>query len=676
MKETLHIYTRVSTRSQLEGDSIKVQKDLGIKKADHLGMSYKIWDEENASSNHETFHNRPVMRELLFAVERGEIKHLFAFDDDRLSRNEQTQFELKTAFRRHGVVLYTNKATTNFDDPTDRLMKQIFDAFASYDNQMRTIRSRLGKIEKIKRGYWHGGPFPYGFFLKDRRLHPQPEESRVVKWIHEKYSQGESVMSIKKQLDAKGVYARRGDFFSTGSINKLLRNTHHKGYYVVKDHYFDETMTVQCPAIVSEELWSKNQERRKNSDHATRQTRKQKNFYLLTGLLHCGHCGSRLAGRIKEKKNERLYYCAKKQRDWKKGSTPEDEKYLRGETKSGGCALTRSLSIPRADAFIWHYVKEVVHDSSLLKEVFKKEVLENLSTDKSAENINKEFAKQKRLEKELQNTISTLADVKTDHLLSDKKEDSEIELFDQIVSRLNLKIDALKKDIDQSDANVRELRANRNWIDWVTKYGEQIDLQQDASPEDQKNYLNGLIERIDVFMNDDGGHNVVIKFNIGIVDDKIVHKNSEDKSAGYEVKEGHHLAGGVIPAPQRGRGNKEYPLTDYSTVVEFVSKGVLKPTAFLSFTVQFKTSDLWWSPYSRYQHRLANIIQTMRDEQLMTFPSIAHWLVENGYLTPRGHKFTAPHAHSIYKKSHRRSERCGRTTYSQIKDVEVRFQKH
>ena len=168
MKETLHIYSRVSTRSQLEGDSIKVQKDLGIKKASALGMSHKIWDEENASSNHETFHNKPVMRELLFSVERGEIKHIFAFDDDRLSRNEQTKFELKTAFRRQGVVLYTNKSTTNFDDPTDRLMKQIFDAFASYDNQMRTIRSRLGKIEKVKRGEWHGGHTPYGFEVENK----------------------------------------------------------------------------------------------------------------------------------------------------------------------------------------------------------------------------------------------------------------------------------------------------------------------------------------------------------------------------------------------------------------------------------------------------------------------------------------------------------------------------
>jgi hypothetical protein len=50
---------------------------------------------------------------------------------------------------------------------------------------------------------------------------------------------------------------------------------------------------------------------------------------------------------------------------------PEEEKYVRGKTKSAGCSMTKSLSIPRTNAFVWHYVKEVIKDSSLLKELFK-----------------------------------------------------------------------------------------------------------------------------------------------------------------------------------------------------------------------------------------------------------------------------------------------------------------
>ena len=118
--------------------------------------------------------------------------------------------------------------------------------------------------------------------------------------------------------------------------------------------------------------------------------------------------------------------------------------------------------------------------------------------------------------------------------------------------------------------NIQALRSERSWVDWVSKYGEQVSLHNDAEPKEQRDYLHGLIERIDVWQDHEhGGHKVIIKFNIGIVEDSIVYNNPKNKSAGYEVKEGHQLAGGVIPAPAKGVKDDNYPLTDYSTVTDF-----------------------------------------------------------------------------------------------------------
>ena len=38
-KETLHIYTRVSSRGQVDGTSLDTQKDKGIKLSEQLGMN-------------------------------------------------------------------------------------------------------------------------------------------------------------------------------------------------------------------------------------------------------------------------------------------------------------------------------------------------------------------------------------------------------------------------------------------------------------------------------------------------------------------------------------------------------------------------------------------------------------------------------------------------------------
>ena len=113
----------------------------------------------------------------------------------------------------------------------------------------------------------------------------------------------------------------------------------------------------------------------------------------------------------------------------------------------------------------------------------------------------------------------------------------------------------------------------------------------------------------------------------------------------------------------------------YSTVTDATTCGVLNPPANLTFTLSLKSTSLWCSSYSVYQQQLAEKIIELREEQGMTFPDIAVWLNKNGYTTPRGKTFTNPHAHSIYTKFYKRQERFGKTSYSQVSDISVRYNK-
>ena len=121
MKEILHIYTRVSSAVQEEGTSLETQKDLGIRKSKELGMDFQIWNEGAASSHHENLSNRPKISELLIELEKGTVKHLFVYNNDRLSRNDQTQFIIKNAIKTNGVILYTKDGTYDLNNPTDKL---------------------------------------------------------------------------------------------------------------------------------------------------------------------------------------------------------------------------------------------------------------------------------------------------------------------------------------------------------------------------------------------------------------------------------------------------------------------------------------------------------------------------------------------------------------------------
>ena len=114
---------------------------------------------------------------------------------------------------------------------------------------------------------------------------------------------------------------------------------------------------------------------------------------------------------------------------------------------------------------------------------------------------------------------------------------------------------------------------------------------------------------------------------------------------------------------------------NYSVITERFTHGVLNPPANLRFTLTVKTTRLVGRPYSIYQHKLATQIIYLREEKGMTFPEITDWLNKNGYTTPRGRTFTNPHAHSIYTKFYKRQERFGKTSYSQVSDIAVRYNK-
>jgi DNA invertase Pin-like site-specific DNA recombinase len=108
-KETLYIYTRVSTEEQQIKDlSLPRQKDLGLKKAKELDMVPKLVIEGGESASHENLDNRPELVRLLNLIRDGEAKHIFAFDQTRLSRNDLTKAIISETFRKAGAKLYTH----------------------------------------------------------------------------------------------------------------------------------------------------------------------------------------------------------------------------------------------------------------------------------------------------------------------------------------------------------------------------------------------------------------------------------------------------------------------------------------------------------------------------------------------------------------------------------------
>ena len=147
------IYTRVSTSAQAEkGTSLDTQLKLGKEKARHLKFKWKHWDEGGKSSHHEDIERRPSFYALYQAIRDGEVKHLWVYDQSRLSRNDQVASIFRYQCNKQGVTLYTKDGTFDLSSPSDKLLKQMLDAVAVFENSARAERSRIGKLAKVKQG--------------------------------------------------------------------------------------------------------------------------------------------------------------------------------------------------------------------------------------------------------------------------------------------------------------------------------------------------------------------------------------------------------------------------------------------------------------------------------------------------------------------------------------------
>jgi site-specific DNA recombinase len=89
------------------------------------------------------------------------------------------------------------------------------------------------------------------------------------------------------------------------------RRKHGRGRLVAPDHVLrprEEWITVDTPAILTQEIWQRAQEQRMHNKRFS-QRNNHKRFYLLRGLLVCGVCDGLMIGKARHKHPYTYYRC-------------------------------------------------------------------------------------------------------------------------------------------------------------------------------------------------------------------------------------------------------------------------------------------------------------------------------------------------------------------------------
>lgn len=247
---------------------------------------------------------------------------------DRLARNRFKQMSVENELERFGVRV--EYVVGRYEDtPDGRLLKGIMAEFAEFEREKIKQRMTRGIERAVKAGNVQiGGSYaPYGYDLvkeNGRRVLVVNEvEAAVVRQIFDLYgNQGYTLHGLGDWLDGRGVpKPAKGNNhrkcntkkqWSVGTLSGILNNETYAGrwYYRKTRTWKDATGKVQqtprprsewllvnVPAIVSDALFEKVQQRREKNKR--QHQKRQKHFYLLSGIVECGRCGNGFSGVMK-----------------------------------------------------------------------------------------------------------------------------------------------------------------------------------------------------------------------------------------------------------------------------------------------------------------------------------------------------------------------------------------
>lgn len=149
---TIYGYARVSTKGQLDGNSIEEQ----IGKITEKYGNVKVYEESYSAKSTD----RPVFNEVLEEVQQGDT--LVVTKLDRFCRNVKEGLETIDMLMDKGVNIHILNMGLIEDTPMGRLIVTNLLAFAEFERSMIVERTQEGKaIAKTKEGFKEGRPKAY-----------------------------------------------------------------------------------------------------------------------------------------------------------------------------------------------------------------------------------------------------------------------------------------------------------------------------------------------------------------------------------------------------------------------------------------------------------------------------------------------------------------------------------
>lgn len=424
------LYVRVSSQNQLKGDynSLETQREKleAYCKSQEGYQIYKVYVDGAYSADSL---DRPALQEMLSDIRQKQIKCVLAYKIDRLTRSVKDFHNLMDIFDEYSVTFVSTTQNIDTNTPTGRLMRNILLDFAQFEREMTADRTRDKMHQRAEKGMWNGGCVPFGYKAEDKKLVPDPVESRILQFMFQQYAKMPSVAQLRESLGAKGYKNRGGKVWGKTTIKAILSNP----VYVGKIRFGNMVYEGGHEPLVEEPIFNMVQKMEARRVHVYG---KHERTYLLKGLLKCPLCGSQMTP----------HYTQKKKQD---GTRYAVHYYTCTKTLKHGVKIChmRSLNADLIEGDVVKHLAELSHDKEFVESTLDK-ANRKLSA-KSAVYQKEAHSLQGRI-KQIEGKISSIIHAVGNGTLTGKHVKTEIEGLEESKAKLDAELEEVQRNVNQN----------------------------------------------------------------------------------------------------------------------------------------------------------------------------------------------------------------------------------
>lgn len=453
--KSVAIYLRKSRNNEGEEteETLEKHRKRLLEIAKRNKWKYELFQEVGSSVNV----NRPEYNEMLNGLNEGLFDAVLSVNLARVTRDDEEAPRFMKILRKEEILFINdNEKIFDLENQDDWKALKFYGFIDSLEYENIKAQLRKGKKDSAKMGRWSNGTPNYGYVYNrlDKTLEIDETKAKGVRLAFQFVIDGKGVDNIAIELNKIGYRTNKGNYFHGHTVRRMVQSEIYKGWIVsnrIKGRNItdgvrpkEEWIIVKDavkPCIIDEKTWDKANEALNERKQLSPRAKQRK--HGLSNLIKCAYCGkAHSVTNRKDRNNAKVLQSCKK------------------KDSLGNACNNRGLN---------YYVMFEIIISKIAEQ--KEQIIERLKNYKED---------------------APLVDTKAEKLKQ----------LDVRINKVKKALKMIQIQLEEEIIGIPEFKERkRQRTEELTQLQNEYNELTDTTEEDEINYMNDYVKRLEVFLN-------------------------------------------------------------------------------------------------------------------------------------------------------------------------------